>query len=332
MQDPLEQTATPSRIRVAAEAAGLSPQAVRQALVIAAASPAREAWARFLSVALLMLGAGLVLSGVVSFFAFNWATLGKFAKFGLLEAAIVACALVGWWRLREVAGQVAIFAAAVLVGPLLGVFGQTYQTGADPWGLFAVWALLILPWAVAATFTPLWLLVLALVDVAVGLYWAQVIEPGSSDGLYLMSLLAGVHFLAVAAWEWQWRRPMPWLTARWAPRLVVASAFGFLLIPAIVFALDFFGRGPARGFGFAMLWVAVAGTIAFYRLVRQDLFMLTVAGGSVLIMITIGVGRVLFDEMKLEMGGAFLMAMFVIAEVVVVVSWLRRDLRAEVAE
>ena len=110
-------------------------------------------WVQFLTGALLLLGAGLLLSGIVCFFAFNWADLGRFAKFGVLEAAVAICAGLGWWKLSNLSGRVALFAAAVLVGPLLGVYGQTYQTGADPWGLFAFWALLILPWVVAARFT-----------------------------------------------------------------------------------------------------------------------------------------------------------------------------------
>jgi hypothetical protein len=76
--------------------------------------------------------------------------------------------------------------------------------------------------------------------------------------------------------------------------------------------------------------VAIVGTILFYQRVREDLFMLTVAGGSVLILITCAVGRLVFTELKLDFGGALLMAMFVIVEVVVAVSWLRRSVRAEV--
>jgi uncharacterized membrane protein len=330
MSDPLELPATPGRIQLAGDAAGLSPAAVRQALGVAV-SPASEAWGRFLELALLLLGAGLVLAGVISFFAFNWTSLGRFAKFGLLEAGIAACGLLGWWR-RDIVGRVAIFGAAVLTGALLAVFGQTYQTGADAWGLFAVWALLIAPWAIAAAFTPLWLLEVALCDVALTLWWEQVPELGSSEWMYLFSLLAAIHALAVAAWEWQWHRPTPWLDARWAPRLVVATAFGFLLVPALDFVFDGFMRGPGRSLGFFVLCGAIAVTILVYRFVREDLFMLTVAGGSVLILITSGLARLLFWEMRLELGGFLFMAMFVIAEVVVAVSWLRRSVRAEAAE
>src|SRR5262245_53411107 len=126
------------------------------------ASQVKEAWRRFLTLAMLLLGAALLLSGVISFFAFNWATLGRFVKFALLEGGVAACALIGWWRLRDLTGRVALSAAAILVGPLLGVFGQTYQTGADAWGLFTAWALLVAPWVIVAGFTPLWIVEVAL--------------------------------------------------------------------------------------------------------------------------------------------------------------------------
>jgi uncharacterized membrane protein len=327
MQDALDLAGTPGRVRVAAAAAGLD---VGRALAVAGESPSAPAWRRFLGLMLLLLGTGLLLSGVVSFFAFNWASLGRFAKFALLEGGIAVCAAVGWWRLRDITGRVSIFAASVLVGPLLAVFGQTYQTGADAWGLFAVWTLLITPWTIAAAFTPLWVLEVALCDLALVLYWGQVPDIAGWEWLYLFPLLASIHFFAVAAWEWQRSRPSPWLEASWAPRLAVAAAFGFLLVPAIDFVFDIVMRGPARTFGFFALCAAIAVTILFYRRVREDLFMLTVAGGSVLIIITSALGRLLFQEMDLNIGGALLMAMFVIVEVVVAVGWLRRSVRVEV--
>jgi uncharacterized membrane protein len=328
MTDPLDQPATAARIRVAAQAAGLSPEATRQAMAMAAASPPGAAWTQFLIYALLLLGTGLTLSGVISFFAFNWEVLSRATKFELLEGAIAICALAGWWWLRDTIGRLALSAAAVLVGPLLAVFGQAYQTGADPWGLFAAWAVLIAPWVIVARFTPLWMIEVALWDVALVLFWVQVLEPHSSTELFVFSLLAGIHFIAVAAWEWQWRRPSPWLDARWAPRLLVATAFGFLLVPAIFLAMSLEFEGPGRTFGFFALWAAVAATFVFYRVVRADLFMLTVAGGSVLIMLTIGAGRLIFEVMHLdELGGSMLMAMFIVAEVVVAVGWLWRSVR-----
>jgi uncharacterized membrane protein len=328
MRDPLDLPATPARLRVAAAAVGASADDVLRALGIASASPPARAWIRFLTQALLLLGAGLLLSGIVCFFAFNWDSLGKFAKLGLLQLAIAVCAVIGWWRLRDLAGRVAVSAAAVLVGPLLGVFGQTYQTGADPWGLFAAWALLIAPWAIVAHFTPLWVLEIALADAALTLFWFQVPDLESSTWLYLFPLLAGIHIVAVAAWEWQRRRAQPWLDDLWAPRLLVAATFAFLLVPAMAFVFDI-SEGRARTFGFFALWTAIAAAFVIYRRVREDLFMLTVAGGSVLIMLAVLLARLLFEELKLEMGGALVMALFIIGEVTLGVTWLRRSVRSE---
>ena len=315
-------------MRVAADAAGAPPSAVRQALTLAAASPSSRDWTRFLNGALLLLGAGLLLSGIVCFFAFNWADLGRFAKFGVLQAAVAICAGLGWWKLPNLSGRVALFAAAVLVGPLLGVYGQTYQTGADPWGLFAFWALLILPWVVAAHFTALWILTIALLDTALVLYWIQVARSGRRDGWFMLFVwLAAIHLTAVIAWEAQRRRVTPWLDEEWAPRLLVSTAFVALLIPAIALVLDFKPRRVLDGAAGLAIWVAVAAVFAYYSRVREDLFMLTAAGGAVMTVLTFIAGRIIFMELKLEMFGGLLMSMILIAEVTLGVAWLRCMIR-----
>jgi uncharacterized membrane protein len=327
--DLLDLPATPARMRVAAEAAGAPPDAVRRALTLAAASPSSRDWIQFLTGALLMLGAGLLLSGIVCFFAFNWEDLGRFAKFGVLQAAVAICAGLGWWKLANLSGRVALFAAAVLVGPLLGVYGQTYQTGADPWGLFAFWALLTLPWVVVAHFTALWILTIALLDTALVLYWIQVTEVAAKDSFMLFVWFAAIHFAAVIAWEAQRRRTMPWLDEEWAPRLLVSTAFVSLLIPAIgLVAYATIGEAwePDWGAGLA-IWVAVAAVFAYYTRVREDLFMLTAAGGSVMAVLTFLAGRIIFRELDLELFGGLLMSALLIAEVVLGVAWLRYMIR-----
>jgi uncharacterized membrane protein len=323
--DLLDLPATPARMRIAAEAAGAPPDSVRQALTLAAASPSSRDWIKFLTGALLMLGAGLLLSGIVCFFAFNWADLGRFAKFGVLQAAVAICAGLGWWKLPNLSGRVALFAAAVLVGPMLGVYGQTYQTGADPWGLFAFWALLTLPWVVVAHFTALWILTIALFDTALVLYWIQVAEL-ADDGWFLVFVwFAAIHLAAVIAWEVQYRRVEPWLEEEWAPRLLVSTAFVALLVPAIALVLDI-AAGESWGPGLA-IWGAVAAVFAYYTRVREDLFMLTAAGGSVMTVLTFIAGRIIFRELKLELFGGLLMSVLLIAEVVLGVAWLRYMIR-----
>ena len=116
-------------------------------------------WARWGRRALLALGAGQLLAGIVFFFAYNWNDLGDIAKFAIVEAALVIAAggalLVG---LDRAFGQVLLIAASVLTGVLLAVIGQVYQTGADVFELFVAWAVLILPGGVISRSAAHWLI------------------------------------------------------------------------------------------------------------------------------------------------------------------------------
>ena len=101
-----------------------------------------------------VLAAALGGLGIVFWIAANWQTLGRFGRFALLEAFIVAmCA----GALRRPKARAPLGLLAVLaIGGLFAYFGQTYQTGADPWQLFAVWAALALPFCIAARSDVLW--------------------------------------------------------------------------------------------------------------------------------------------------------------------------------
>ncbi len=107
---------------------------------------------------LLFIGFALLLSGIVFFFAFNWAKMGIFQKFAIVEAGILTCVAGAWLRgLDEILGKVLLLSAAFFVGVFLAVFGQIYQTGADAYELFMGWSLLIAGWVVISEFAGFWL-------------------------------------------------------------------------------------------------------------------------------------------------------------------------------
>lgn len=92
--------------------------------------------------------------GTVLWIAAHWNTLGRAAQFGLLQA-LVSVAVLG--ALPRTAARAPLLLLALLgIGALFAFFGQTYQTGADPWQLFALWAALSLPLAMAARSDVLW--------------------------------------------------------------------------------------------------------------------------------------------------------------------------------
>lgn len=100
------------------------------------------------------LAAALIGLGLVFWVAANWQALGRFGRFALLEAVVLVMC-VGAFARPAARGPLGLL-ALLATGGLFAYFGQTYQTGADPWQLFALWALLTLPLALAARSDLLW--------------------------------------------------------------------------------------------------------------------------------------------------------------------------------
>ena len=89
------------------------------------------------------LAAGLGGLGVVMWIAANWEQIGRFSQFALLQGVVLIAGLGATLRQRTRAPLALL--ALLGIGALFAYFGQTYQTGADPWQLFALWAALSLP-------------------------------------------------------------------------------------------------------------------------------------------------------------------------------------------
>lgn len=303
----------------------LSDAALARGLAIATESPDASAWRLFLSRALLALGAALCLAGVICFVAYNWERVGRFGKFGVLALAMVASALFAWRTIPRLTGEVALLAAAVLVGATLAVFGQTYQTGADPYGLFGVWLLIILPWVVASRLSALWIVALALLDTTIVLYWTQVIGMRvTRDGIWLPLLLGVMHCAALAMWEWQRQRPSPWLTERWAQRLIAIAALFPLWLTAAVFVTVGRRGGGGAALGFVLFLSAVAAALWFYGRVRRELFMVTLAVVATMLLINVFVGRAMFDLLHMGLGGGVILAALVVWQITVGLNWYRK--------
>ncbi|GAB3414346.1 DUF2157 domain-containing protein [Niabella aquatica] len=135
----------------------------------------KEAWQKFLLLFFISLGIGFAASGIVFFFAYNWADLHRFTKTGLIELLIIATTcLVLFLKINITGRNIILTAAAVLVGVLFAVFGQIYQTGANAYDFFLAWTLFITLWVFVAGFAPLWLLYLILINTTLILYAQQV--------------------------------------------------------------------------------------------------------------------------------------------------------------
>lgn len=225
------------------------------------------------------LGATFLLAGVLFFFAWNWKELSPFVRFAVLQGAIViavGAALFG--GLSKPAGQWGLLAAMVLTGVLLAVFGQVYQTGADAFEVFALWAGLTVVWAVVACSPVLWILWLTILQTAILTFSGQVILPGrfaNWDEVYLvLGLVSG---LALFLREWaEHRESLRWFREEWV-RLVLVGVTVFWLsaIPwSAIFEFRWWNSESAplgRWIGIPLWVAAMAGGAWFYGRVRPSL-------------------------------------------------------------
>ncbi len=92
--------------------------------------------------------------GIIFWIAANWDTLGRFGRFALLQGLFLSLCVGALWK--PVARTPFSLLALLAIGGLFAYFGQTYQTGADPWQLFAIWALLALPLCLSIRNDVLW--------------------------------------------------------------------------------------------------------------------------------------------------------------------------------
>ncbi len=123
---------------------------------------------RWLLLACSVLAAVLFGLGIIFWLAANWDELARTSKFALLEGLVVLSAVGAGMRPR--AGSPLLLLAFLAQGGVLAFFAQTYQTGADPWQLFALWAVLALPLALVARSDIVWA-PLALVAVTAIALW-----------------------------------------------------------------------------------------------------------------------------------------------------------------
>lgn len=318
----LEIKATAARLRRLATAGQLNQRALERALRLAGHLPNKAAWLAFLNTALLVLGAAFTLSGVFFFFAFNWAEMDRYLKFGIVEGALLLCVgLAFYLKLDRLPGKVSLSAAALLVGALLAVYGQVYQSGADAYQLFLTWAILITGWVAISAFGPLWLGWLVLLNLAAITYWNQVVDQDSAALYGLLFILNGG---ALLAWEAANHYGIKWLQQRWLPRLIAPAAFLVLVIPTLQFIFKVGDDPDFEQLLFVMppLYLAfTAGVLYFYTKRVRDLFMLTLAALSLITLITAVVIRLL----DFEGDSAFIflfLSLLVIGQAAVAVRWL----------
>lgn len=296
---------------------------LRRALVVSSSSPTADAWAGALRVALLAVGMALVLAGVVFFFAYNWASLGRLAKLSTVGGALLAAGggvlFVGPER---PVGKALLFAAAMLTGVLLAVYGQAYQTGADSYLLFGTWAVLVSPWALGAASWPVLVLLITLLEITLLTYWDACV--GSSGRTAWLALSASA--IPLTAWlgAEAFAGRVPWLSPRGLARLFGLAALFPVTLGSCAFVLDS-GRHGIDVLPLVLAVTLIVATIVRYR--GRDAFLLAAAAASTIAIVTTALGHALAPA-RGDGAIVFLsVGLALVVEVGAATAWLRIEAR-----
>lgn len=294
------------------------------------AGTALHAWRKFLAKSTLWLGVLLLGSAAVCWVAANWPDMTKMQRFGGAQVFLAVCALAAAWlglRLRATPGVrrsipgALLALAGLLLGALLALLGQTYQTGADTWELFGWWAALLLPWALAASSQAVWLLWVLVLNLAVSLWlgervftWMVVLAGPGFPSL----VLAGLNLSLLLCWELAVRH---WRASTLiGPRILAAITLG-VLVTALMFG-EYAIRGLATYTGIA--WVVVTLGLGFYyQQARRDLVILAMLAAGVICVSLRVVGEWLI-RMEPGVWVVLPLAGLLMAEAVWAARWLRR--------
>lgn len=285
------------------------------------AAVARRFWP-----AVAIAGAALAGLGVILWLAANWGELGRMGRFALLQAAVLVCAFGAAARpgARPALGLLAL----LCTGGLFAYFGQTYQTGADPWQLFALWAALTLPLCLGARSDVLWAPWALVTAVGIAL-WAHAhaghgwrVEPRDLD-THLLAWSAGA--LLVAALSPAAARFTG--AGTWALR--TAGALVTVMVAATALGGLFFMREVAPHYWLALVVLgAAAAALCAGR--WFDVFLLSAVALALDTLLVAGAARALFDGSRGDpIGRLLLLGLFGAGLLAVSVSLITRLARRQ---
>ncbi len=235
--------------------------------------------------AALLIGFGLML-----WVAAHWDDIDRVGRFALVGGALAVAVVASFVTPIRVPALLASFLAA---GGLFALIGQTYQTGADAWQLFAVWALVGLPWAFSARHDALWL-VWSLVAVTALSLW--VATHASMFGWVTdvpVQLAAWAAMLGLAALISPWSPIKAWTgDARWSCRVVVLATIASVVVGGLAGLFDRSGVGLMFVVALALLGGLAA---AFLALQPFDLMLVAFAALGVDVLLIAGLGKLILQ-------------------------------------
>ena len=241
-------------------------------------------WQRYLNLLFLLLTIGFLTSGVVTLIAANLDYFSDLAKIYGLQTLLVVTVLLGiYCFIRESHRQAKeklkwktysiFFVVSVLIGGLFALVGQTYQTGADVWQLFAVWTLCQLPFLLLFPNVASALLFAATANVAFYLFNEQ-----NSHNSMCYAVLINTGLLVISELFSKTFHDQHW---RILPKvflvLTFASLFGLIVIYDVYFYAYAWGELGRSSLSSLLIAIPALITLYVYHKYRFDFINLIIS-------------------------------------------------------
>ncbi len=323
----------------------LSASDIDRALQLTENRPSPADWRMFGVKCLELTGMAALGAGLIFFIAANWQAMGVTGRFAIVQLAVLLGVGIAWWKApSHVKGAghampAALIFATLASGTVLALFGQTYQTGADVYELFFFWALLTLPFALAGMSGALWGVWICILNVALALYsgwhgpgdfvWAMFDRWGVDKPMAMMLPfainLAGAA-LAYGAGQTSYAKAAP----LWLVRLLLTLAFAYGTIACLYAITPSYGWRAAEStphnFSVLIVFVIISAVVAFMTLrQKRDVYPLALISASGIIIST---NFLIKRFLSFELGGIFLLAIWLIAVSTAAAFLLMRYVRA----
>ncbi len=266
-------------------------------------------WSKFIKTFLMSLGIAFLVSGVIFFFAYNWASLHKFAKLGLVQVLLIAMVSVAVFsNLNQNVKGIILMGAGMLVGALFAVFGQIYQTGANAYDFFFGWTAFIALWVFVSNFGPMWLLFLALINISIWQYFEQVL--GHVDEVIMLDLLFVINVLYLILLKVLAHFGKINLVPRWLERVIVLVSISYLTFNLSFQIMDF----DSMSYRTFLLGLIALPLGIYYGKREKDTFFIATIGLSIILIFLSLLIKGVFEGGD-GLGGFFIISIYVIGSI-----------------
>ncbi|MFD2205635.1 DUF2157 domain-containing protein [Kiloniella antarctica] len=266
-------------------------------------------WGLWVARLLLGLGVCFVLSGIVYFFAFNWAKMPPHFKLGLIEFGLITSLISAYFcSLSKLSGQLSLLSASVLVGVFLAVFGQIYQTGADAYQLFMMWALLTLGWTIISNFATHWIFWLSITNIFIVLWWDQAVLPERENEPFILVLMILFNTTALVGREYCAPKPkFHWLNFGWTRWVLLVASLILMLAPMLILIVEPDEANTSLLLGALLGAIGHVAIYFYYRTRIKDMWSLAAVVISTSILIEVVVIKSISEILNREEAAMFLM-------------------------